>query len=168
MVRPGMSFMPCSQLGSFLGSLAAACAAQVGNFGVTEKENIPETRFPCSLPGIPGWITKAEVSRMTNDWAGIDFCLSNGKHLTKSPVSRLGGVLALWKSDLCIVYQVDCTKKETTTLRLGKCVHGRLQAANSKVLRQLLKLPSCSPMLHCWCEQGLSYRLDFSKPCVLM
>lgn len=46
-------------------------------------------------------------------------------------------------------------------------VHGRLQAANSKVLRQLLELPSCAPMLHCWHEQGLSYRLDFSKPCVL-
>lgn len=32
---------------------------------------------------------------MTNDRAGIDFWLSNGTCLTKSPVSRLGGVLAL-------------------------------------------------------------------------
>lgn len=62
-----MSFMLCSQPGSFPGRLAAACADQVGNFGVAEKENIPETGFPCSLPGIPGWLTKAEVSRMTND-----------------------------------------------------------------------------------------------------
>lgn len=32
---------------------------------------------------------------MTNEQAGIDFCLSNGTCLTKSSVSRLGGVLAL-------------------------------------------------------------------------
>lgn len=70
---------------------------------------------------LPGWLMAKQ--------ALISACLMG--HVFQSPASRLGGVLALWTSDPCTVSWVRCSKKEAVTLRSGKCVSSRLQAAKA-------------------------------------